>query len=681
MSELYIDLNDDSGKSDDYQYTDQKYNLQSENDSSKINYSSNYKSYQNPTSSDNLFAEAYSSENNPRMSVQSITHQQFPEFTHFFVCITRAFNLVGCSMKSLLLKIRVLPTLPIIETSPVWCIESEVNFRCGYALDFKNFAKTFNLGDYTPVVEFYRKIPNNNDSNSLELFAFSLLPLSVSEITECAGHPLTYLMKNQTISLHQFTTGQIIGYITVTIALGFPQQQQFIDPDKMNIPSSSKDENTKLDTDTNNQQNKKEIQSNAEMLSENEEEENNESKHRHRRHHRHHKKNKKKNAWIQKAIAFGWKQPGYVDPDWKDKAIEKGWTPPDKTLKSSIGITCTPTECPNLKDIEIQQVAIDIDKHHLQLQHESSTTTTMTTSSNDPQNDDSTLQLFDLMNGNRQKNATNNANCLISDELDSEPSNKPILMATHVVTLFDKPQLNDILSTSNDDDDDVLDIINDKKADPVVVPIINNQNLSSLSISSSSSNKANDSTESDTKLVQKTQISTQIEKQPIKQKVQLNISSSNPNNQSINSIINNNISKIKKEIEDSDDSSFDDDLKLNASTIQFLKELNIPTNKLKNDLNFDLSQSSDSNIESDLDSNSNLSIDDNKDNIAKVPLPIDDNKNFLESNSLLDSDSTSKSNLTEDSDSDSFSNADNFLNLAGKKDPNFTHILNILNDK
>lgn len=690
MSELYIDFNNDYDNSDDNLYTDQKYNLQSDGNSSKSNYSSNLKTNQNPSSTDNLYAQAYSNESNPRMSVQSITHRQFPEFTHFFICITRAFNLVGCSMKLLFLKIRVLPSLPIIETSTVWCQDSEVNFRCGYPLDFKNYATTFNLGDYTPVVEFYRKIPNNNESNNLELFGFSLLPLSVFEITECAGYPLTYLMKNQTISLHQFTTGQIVGYITVTIALGYPQQQQFIDPDKMDIPTLSKAENSQKNIDPNNQPSRQAVKTVNEDSYVNEEEENNEETRRHSRHHRHHRRSKKKNAWIQKAIAYGWKQPGYVDPDWKSIAIEKGWIPPDKTLLSSIGVTCTPTECPNLKDIEIQQVAIDIDRHFLP-QLESSITTTATTTTttsnekeNDIQSDDSTLQLFNLMNGkynNTNNNHKNNdVNNFISDDLDSDLSKKPVLKATHVVTLFDKPQLDDILSLSNDID--VLDIVNNQKIDSKPTPSTNNQNLSSLSTTSSSSNNENDSVEVNPKLTKQTQIPTQKEIISIAEQQPNKPSNSKLtlNNQDINSIINNNISKIKKEIDDSDDNSFDDDdLNLNATTLQILKELNIPIDKLKNNLDSDLSQSSDSNADSDLDINSHSSNDDD-DHKVKVDNSNQTNNNDLsESNSLLDSDSITNSNSVFDSDSDS--NTDNFLNLLGKKDPKFTNILNILNDK
>lgn len=687
MSELYIDFDENSEKSNDYSYLEKKNIAQSASDSSEINYLSNSKTYLHQISSVNLFAQAYSNEDNPRMSVQSITQQQFPEFSHFFICITRAFNLVGCSMKSLLLKIRVLPSLPIIETNTVWCIDGDVNFRCGYALDFKNYAKTFNLGDYTPVVEFYRKTPNKNESNDLELFAFSLLPLSVAEITDCAGLPLTYLMKNQTIELRQFTTGQIVGYITVTIALGYPQQQQFIDPDKNDIPSSSKVQNAI------NQQSPEINQTNKKIDNDAEEEEDEEDDHKHRKRHRHHRKSQKKNTWIQKAMAFGWKPPGYVDPDWKDKAIEKGWTPPNKTLLSSIGVTCKPTECPNLKDIEIQQIEAEIDLHKQFLQPQldnSTSTSTSTSKENDNQTDDSTIQLFNLMNPNKNINKGKdiNANCLHSDEFDSVPSKRPALKATNVLILFDKPQPNDISSSSNDID--ILDIINNRNIDANNVPCINAEIPSS---SSSSSTHIGDlkNVEIDSNSDISKQNATSIEKlpnvlplnqqKPVKQpKIpQKSLLNANVNNQSLNSIINDNISKVKKEFELSDDSIDDEDLNLNATTIQIFKELNIPLDKLNIDLNSDLSQSSDSNLET----NSNISIDDDKNININIPKQIDSKQNLLDSESILDSDSIINSNsaLDSPSNSDSDSNADNFLNLLEKKDPAFTNILNILNDK
>ncbi|OHS97209.1 hypothetical protein TRFO_36591 [Tritrichomonas foetus] len=383
--------------------------------------------------------EAY--EERPRMAIQSITNSQFPSFSHFFVCVTKAFNLVGCSMKSLQLKIRVIPSLPIIETNTIWCIDSDVNFRCGYALDFKKYANYFNLGDYTPVIEFYRKQPD-----SVELFGFSLLPLSVVEKTECAGKPLTYLYKNQAIDIRQFTTGQIIGYLTVTIALGYPQHQQFIDPDS-NLPtpgkvsselpqSASQIPQTVPTTAVISQQaNLVNIFNNEDE----EEEEENDSHERHRR--RHHRRRKKRSDWTQKAIAYGWKPPGYVDPEWKEKAKEKGWYPPN--IFSSIGVTCCPTECPNLKDIEVQQDEIKI----LKIEKSSENQTTDYETATD--SDDSTMEIFKLLNNkpninsnklntNQMKNYSDSSSDL---SLSSVSVQAPECSFTPILTIFEKSNL------------------------------------------------------------------------------------------------------------------------------------------------------------------------------------------------------------------------------------------------
>lgn len=597
-----------------------------------------------------IYAEAYS--NTPRVSVQSITHQQFPEFSHFFICVTRAFNLTGCAMSSLVLKIRIIPSLPIIQTGNVWCQDGEVNFRCGYALDFKTYAKFFNLGDVTPVIEFYRKSPQSK-KNDLELFGFSLLPLSVLETVLCNGDPLTYLMKNKVIDLRQFTTGQIIGYLTVTIALGFAHQQKFMDPDSeefMNENSTLVQPN-KLPVQLANQQNNLSVENDPQSA-------NIENKPRRRKHHKKHHKKRPKNVWIQKAMAFGWKPPGFVDPEWKDKAIEKGWTPPNKTLFSSIGITCTPTECPNLKDIEIQQREADIKLHQSILQPQQSNSTSTTKSSND----ESMLQLFHLLN-----TKTNQKN----DEPVSEKSPQK-LNAIPVVTLFDKPQQEPIALA----DENIL-LSSDSETDtnpPVHQSLLDEVEINHLL--AANTNIIPEPIDTREKIPPSTNQSSET--------LQLNNNrSATPTNSSEPSLvqtnqIKENINLAKKILDDEDD---DFQCQFDSETIKTFKEMNIFLNDLKPAANICLSESDDSNSNLDVNSDSDIIKDIDTKQFANKP--IDPKLNYFDSDSITDSEISSNANTTiiTDSESESSDILQQLMNNYGAKDPEFTRVFAILDDK
>ena len=435
-----------------------------------LNDSSNFSLKSNPSE---IIAESVP--NKPRMTIQSITKQQFSPFSHIFVCITRAFNLVGCSMKSLSIKIRVTPLLPIIETNTVWCIDSEVNFRSGYALDYSKYSSSFNLGEYTPVIEFYRKLPDK-----VELFGFSLLPLRIVEEAYCAGREITYLYKNQSVDIRQFTTGQIIGYVTITIALGFPEQQKFIDPDqelpsKLNQddqPTNDKDNGqTKQQaiTSLNANISVKQINANEQNIIQTEENEDEEDEdeseikreRRRRKRHRHHRKANKRSNWTQKAIAYGWKPPGYIDPEWKDKAFEKGWIPPNSF--SDIGVSCKPIDCPNMKNAEIQIVESEIIQQNPK------------PPSNDNESEDSAIELFNLLNAKHNKEQIDSysssdpcANICSSSTSSSNLSvqspecvfsNLPKLRATPNIVLFETYRDLELLDEGNSMSDSSLSSI------------------------------------------------------------------------------------------------------------------------------------------------------------------------------------------------------------------------------
>ncbi|KAH0785379.1 hypothetical protein GPJ56_010790 [Histomonas meleagridis] len=269
-----------------------------------------------------------------------------------------------------------MPTIPIIETQTVWCINSDVNFRCGYSLDFTQQG-SFSLSEYTPVIEFYRRY--NTES---ELYAFSLLPLSSKESVECEGKPLTFLYRNQSIDLKSIHNGQNVGIITVTVALGFPENQKYIDPDFGRPILDESKSNEKPATD-------KQIKK---------------STRKHHKHsksqHKHRSRHKKHSSWSLKAIANGWNPPSYVSSDWKEKAVSKGWKPPTSNIHSSIGVECIVNE---QKNVSIKCIQTEFHKI-FDVEENQQNKTNIDDLENEIDEEDEIMQLIHLMNPNKNKN-------------------------------------------------------------------------------------------------------------------------------------------------------------------------------------------------------------------------------------------------------------------------------------
>lgn len=326
----------------------------------------------------------------PKKLVHPIMSGQFDPFTHFFITITKVQNLDNCTNRSLFLKIRVHPSIPIIESSCVWCSNRDAIFNVAYSLDFTKIPP-FNLGDFTPVIELYRRFNSSN-----ELIAVTLLPLkSIKENMKCGSknRMLTYLYRETPLILKDLTSGSTIGSMKVTIAFGFIEHEPLLDPNINNpvTPNYFSDNNNYSthhpnglngDKNDNNERIQGVVKPNMlpiqiENISQNNQKsikntnntktkpsrkqslfddfgeyndsdsDNDFSKRRNSRHRRHDhgRRRKSKNKeynWVDEAISLGWKPPGTIEVDWKSKARSKGWKPPNEAITSDIGVYCDP---------------------------------------------------------------------------------------------------------------------------------------------------------------------------------------------------------------------------------------------------------------------------------------------------------------------------------------------------
>ena len=303
---------------------------------------------------------------NPRQIVKPIASGQFAPFTTFFVSVSQAHNLANCSNISVLVKVRVHPAIPIVETPSVWCANREADFHFAYAFDFTQIPP-FNLGDFTPVLELYKRYTKRP-----ELVAVALLPLSVTEVVECAGSTLTFLYRNRSIILKDVVSGRRMGSLVVTVAMGFPEHERYLDPNSQFVTTPKFTPNVVVAPV--NQPNippPRQITGAAQPTvvysTSVRKQEVYEEEVGHRRRSQHRKKKESKYDWVDEALQLGWKPPGSTDFDWKAKAREKGWIPPSEQVRSSVGVTCDPNMrgLRQIADVQTDPVRLDNDESEL----------------------------------------------------------------------------------------------------------------------------------------------------------------------------------------------------------------------------------------------------------------------------------------------------------------------------
>ena len=482
--------------------------------------------------SQNHDADSSSEKLKPRIITNLISTSQFEPFTHFFIIFTKGQNLSRCSNRSLFLKIRVHPTIPIIETPSVWCSDRDAIFNVAYSLDFTTIP-SFNISDFTPVVELYRRYSNNN-----ELIAVSLLPIKVKEIVKCNSKTLTYLYRETPIILRDKSNGNNAGSLITTAAFGFIDHAPYLDPNfrSMKTENVIADVTPIIDSQKNSQNNKttpkKTIELSHDNISRDNENisnslsfnynyldykrvhKNSKSNSRSKRHRHHDHRSRHKTTdynWVDEAIQLGWKPPGSVDTEWEKKARAKGWKPPHEFKTSDFGVTC------DLNDNSLQNYrkSASIQTENINVQIQPEVNPIMNNNSNiklnktklDVSNDSDDFELFKLLNPQLKKNKSkikknqykNPNELLISEpqsysEIYNSPKKPTIKKELHFVksiTLFQ----NEPLKYIDDSNDNSIHI--DKIHDIITCPSHQKNSLKSYKQLSLSDDNSKNSSEID----------------------------------------------------------------------------------------------------------------------------------------------------------------------------------------
>lgn len=431
----------------------------------------------------------------PSTIIKSISSPLHPDFTHFLICATKAQNLSNCSFSNLFLKFRIHPSIPQIETNSVFCIDQDIDFRAGYSLDFTKIIN-FAIGDYTPVIELYKRYPQKND-----LLAICVLPLSVQKIVEIEGKPITFLYQNQVVDFIVPLTGNKMGSIHVSIALGYPEHQKYLDPnaglmkvhtideEKFHIfPPSSPVSVPQKQTHIDNQfydghslsslnryifDDEKPLSSISNKPQPNSTFEDNRSKKYHSSHHHQHHRKKKKTHFnfYSQALKMGWLPPGQQvsQVNWKIKAKEKGWVEPNSQTLSSIGINVKYVAKTDNISCQTEPTVIPLN------------TPQPKPPSYDPV-DDELFQILDFLKQNEKSSQRSNSQFSESKEIfdyvDYPNCEFDFIPAVTIFSSSPKQSFQQIQSDSESFSDSVLELLNQ----PVV------SELKSFNISDSDSN-------------------------------------------------------------------------------------------------------------------------------------------------------------------------------------------------
>lgn len=246
--------------------------------------------------------------------IMPIASNQFPPFSYFYICVSRAINLHNCSLHSVFLIFRTHPSLQPILSPNSWCNDSEAVFNCGYSLDFTNVPH-FQLGDFTPVVELYIRYPKQS-----QMVGVSFLPLKVIQTINVNNKPLTYLYQNNPIDLKDVASGNVVGSIFVTVALGEREHIGILDP---NSPLFNNPQNLITQKKKKVEQPKKRRRYSSDYYSD----------------YSYSDYEYDEEDWITEAMKHGWVKPGSTG-NWKEKALKKGWKPPAQVCCYSVSVEC-----------------------------------------------------------------------------------------------------------------------------------------------------------------------------------------------------------------------------------------------------------------------------------------------------------------------------------------------------
>lgn len=257
--------------------------------------------------------------------ITPISSSPFPPFSHLFFSITKATNLHSCAQRKIFPRLRINRAINMIDCPEVWCNSTEAVFNAAYALDFSNITN-FLLNDSIPVIEFHKKYPKKT-----EIFGFCLCDLKLQRTVEIGGKSLSIIALNKEYQIFDLGNKNIIGSVFLSIGLGYINHRDIFDPNSPSycqIPIQQPPQPPKVEP----KPKKKAAKPKRNVKAAKRKRYDYYSDY-------YYSDYDYSDNWEEEAVKNGWIRPG-TKVDWKSKAKEEGWAPPQLIAKYSVDTSC-----------------------------------------------------------------------------------------------------------------------------------------------------------------------------------------------------------------------------------------------------------------------------------------------------------------------------------------------------
>ena len=152
---------------------------------------------------------------NQNSFIDNLSKPTLLPYSHIFLKIQKCLNLISCTNTSIMWKFRIHPSIPIVESKPIWCPSCDVDFSASYSFNMTLFAP-ISFSGYIPSLEFYQIIGQKK-----KFIGFCILPFSHIEVINIYKTPLQFIYRDFSLPIQSAASSQKIGTVILSFAFGF----------------------------------------------------------------------------------------------------------------------------------------------------------------------------------------------------------------------------------------------------------------------------------------------------------------------------------------------------------------------------------------------------------------------------------------------------------------------------
>ncbi|OHT17235.1 hypothetical protein TRFO_12575 [Tritrichomonas foetus] len=146
------------------------------------------------------------------------------QYTHLFLCISSGRRLTNFSMRSLYFQINLHSSLNPLISHSVWCHRPDLHFNAAFSIAL-NKLLPLTINDLSISFDLYSR-----QLQSSSLLGVAKLELNQKETLQKARMPITYFYHQDPVDLIDTYTSTPVGNIFITVALGYSEQTNLVEP-------------------------------------------------------------------------------------------------------------------------------------------------------------------------------------------------------------------------------------------------------------------------------------------------------------------------------------------------------------------------------------------------------------------------------------------------------------------